>query len=171
MSPSCPIDQGQSVHPDNVDDAPNPVWCAVGTPYTRRSGMFITSIDLDTLDLAQARTFYTQTLGLPLQQETADAFTVQAGATTLTFRASGAQPVLYHFAFTVPFNKWTRAKAWLTVRTTLLEGEGQDEFVSARVRTRSAYFPDSAGNILEFIAREDLPPKAGDDFGPADVAQ
>jgi len=46
--------------------------------------MFITSIDLDTLDLAQARAFYTQTLGLHLQQETADAFTVQAGATALT---------------------------------------------------------------------------------------
>ena len=133
--------------------------------------MFITSIDLDTLDLAQARAFYTQTLGLHLQQETADAFTVQAGATALTFRASGVQPLLYHFAFTVPSNKWTQAKAWLTARTTLLEGEGRDEFASARVRTRSCYFPDPAGNILEFIACEDLPPKAGEDFRPADVAQ
>jgi hypothetical protein len=51
----------------------------------------------------------------------------------------------------------------------LLEGEGHDEFESARVRTRSYYFPDPAGNILEFIAREDLPGTAGADFEPADV--
>jgi catechol 2,3-dioxygenase-like lactoylglutathione lyase family enzyme len=132
--------------------------------------MFITSIDLDTPDLSQARAFYTQTLGLHLRQETADSFTVQAGATALTFRASGAQPLLYHFAFTVPFNKWSQAKTWLKARTTLLEGDGRDEFASARVRTRSCYFPDAAGNILEFIAREDLPTQADDDFGPADVA-
>jgi catechol 2,3-dioxygenase-like lactoylglutathione lyase family enzyme len=131
--------------------------------------MFMTSIDLDTLDLAQARAFYTQTLGLPLRQETTDSFTVQAGTTALTFRASRAQPLLYHFAFTVPFNKWSQAKAWLKARTTLLEGDGRDEFASARIRTRSSYFPDPSGNILEFIAREDLPAKAGEDFGPEDV--
>jgi catechol-2,3-dioxygenase len=133
--------------------------------------MFITSIDLDTPNVSQARAFYAQTLGLQLRQETADAFTVQAGATALTFRASHTEPALYHFAFTVPHNKWTQAKAWLKARVTLLEGEGQDEFTSARVRTRSSYFPDPAGNILEFIAREDLPAQAGEDFGPADVAQ
>jgi catechol 2,3-dioxygenase-like lactoylglutathione lyase family enzyme len=131
--------------------------------------MFMTNIDLDTLDLAQARAFYTQTLGLPLRQETTDSFTVQAGTTALTFRASRAQPLLYHFAFTVPFNKWSQAKAWLKARTTLLEGDGRDEFASARIRTRSSYFPDPAGNVLEFIAREDLPAKAGEDFGPEDV--
>lgn len=133
--------------------------------------MFMTSIDLDTLDLSQARAFYSQTLGLHLRQATADSFTVQAGTTALTFRASRAQSPLYHFAFTVPFNKWSQAKAWLKARTTLLEGDGRDEFASDRVRTRSYYFPDPAGNILEFIARKDLPTKAGEDFGPTDVAQ
>jgi catechol 2,3-dioxygenase-like lactoylglutathione lyase family enzyme len=132
--------------------------------------MFMTSIDLDTLDLSQARAFYTHTLGLPLRQATAELFTVQAGTTALTFRASRAQSPLYHFAFTVPSNKWSQAKAWLKARTTLLEGDGRDEFTSARLRTRSYYFPDPAGNILEFIAREDLPAKAGEDFGPTDVA-
>jgi catechol 2,3-dioxygenase-like lactoylglutathione lyase family enzyme len=133
--------------------------------------MFITSIDLETLDLSQARSFYIQTLGLRLQQETADSFTVQAGATALTFRASATRPLLYHFAFTVPINKFSQAKVWLKAKTTLLQGDGQDEFVSARVRARSAYFSDPAGNILEIIAREDLPPQAGEDFEPADVAQ
>jgi catechol-2,3-dioxygenase len=133
--------------------------------------MFITGVDLD-MDpgnLSSAHAFYTQTMGLPLRQATADSFTVRAGATALTFRASRTQPLLYHFAFTVPFNKWTRAKAWLTARMTLLEGDGRDELASARVRARSSYFPDPAGNILEFIAREDLPDQAGEDFGPADV--
>ena len=56
--------------------------------------MFMTSIDLDSLDLSQARAFYSQTLGLHLRQATADSFTVQAGATALTFRASRAQSAL-----------------------------------------------------------------------------
>ncbi len=105
--------------------------------------MFITSIDLDTPDLSQARAFYTQTMGLSLRQETADSFTVQAGTTALTFRASRIQPLLYHFAFTVPFNKWTQAKDWLKARTTLLQGDGLDEFESARIRSRSYYLPRS----------------------------
>ena len=131
--------------------------------------MFMTSIDLDTADLSTARAFYTQTLGLPLRQATADTFTVQAGTTALTVRASRQQGLLYHFAFTVPFNKWTQAKAWLKARITLLDGEGHDEFESVRVRTHNYYFLDPAGNILEFIAQEDLPGTAGADFGPEDV--
>jgi catechol-2,3-dioxygenase len=131
--------------------------------------MFMTSIDLDTSDLSKERAFYTQTLGLPLRQTSADTFTVQAGTTPLTFRASTQQGLLYHFAFTVAFNKWTQAKAWLKTRITLLEGEGHDEFESVRVRTHNYYFLDPAGNILEFIAREDLPGTAGEGFGPEDV--
>ena len=131
--------------------------------------MFITAIELDTLDLPDQQTFYTQTLGLPLQHSTQESFTVQAGTTALTFRSSKQESLLYHFAFTIPFNKWKQAKAWLKARTTLLEGEGADEFESERVRTRSYYFPDPAGNILEFIARQDLPGKAGKDFGPEDI--
>ena len=56
--------------------------------------MFLTSIALETLDLSHERTFYAQTLGLPLQQATADSFTVQAGTTALTFRASRTQSLL-----------------------------------------------------------------------------
>ena len=131
--------------------------------------MFITAIELDTLDLPAQQTFYTQTLGLPLQHSTEDSFTVQAGTTALTFRTSKQEHPHYHFAFTIPFNKWKQAKTWLTARTTLLQGDGEDEFESDRVRTHSYYFPDPAGNILELIARDDLPPKAGENFGPQDL--
>jgi catechol-2,3-dioxygenase len=109
--------------------------------------MFLTAIDLDTSGLSTARAFYTQTLGLLLRQATTDAFTVQAGTTALTFHSSGRQPLLYHFAFTIPFNKWKQARAWLTARTTLLQGEGDDEFENPRVRTHNYYFPGPAGNI------------------------
>jgi hypothetical protein len=37
-----------------------------------------------------------------LRLATPDAFTVQAGTTALTFRASIQHPLLYHFAFTIP---------------------------------------------------------------------
>ncbi len=131
--------------------------------------MFITAIDLDTAHLSKDRAFYTQTLGLPLLQATAGSFTVQAGTTALTFRSSNWQPLIYHFAFTIPTNKWKQARGWLTARTNLLEGEGEDEFESERVRTHSYYFPDPAGNILEFIVRDDLPARAGENFGPEDI--
>src|SRR5215472_13495617 len=98
----------------------------------RSTTMFMTAIDLQTADLSTVRTFYTQTLGLPLWQTTADTFTVQAGTTSLTFRSSSQQPLLYHFAFTVPFNKWKQAKGWLIARTRLLEVEGEDEFEFVR---------------------------------------
>lgn len=133
--------------------------------------MFITAIELDTLDLQAERTFYTQTLGLPLTQANESSFTVQAGTTAPTFRSSGQKPLLYHFAFTVPFNKWRQAKAWLRARTVLLEGEGKDEFSNSRVRTHNLYFSDAAGDILEFIAREDLPSGEGERFDTQDMLQ
>lgn len=58
--------------------------------------MFITAIDLDTPDLAAERAFYTDTLGLPLRQESADSFSVQAGTTALAFHASTRSSLLYH---------------------------------------------------------------------------
>jgi hypothetical protein len=94
---------------------------------------------------------------------------VQDSATALAFQAADAVSAQYHFAFTMPFKKWARAMTWLTARTTLLEGDGKDEFVNARVRTHNDYFPDHAGNSLEFTAHVDLPATAGTDFGAEDV--
>lgn len=70
--------------------------------------MLITAVELETLDLPAERAFYTQTLGMPLRASTEQAFTVQAGTTALTYRAGDQQrpSLLYHFAFTVPFNTW-----------------------------------------------------------------
>src|SRR5581483_9193263 len=99
--------------------------------------MFITAIGLETVDLSTERAFYTRAPDLPLRQTTADSFTVQAGTTALTFCSSSQHSHLYHFAFTVPFNTWKQARAWLTARTMLLEGEGQDEFENVRVRTHN----------------------------------
>jgi hypothetical protein len=56
--------------------------------------VFIASIDRETLDLSHERPFYTQILGFPLQQATADPFSVQASTTALTFGDSGAHPAL-----------------------------------------------------------------------------
>jgi hypothetical protein len=75
----------------------------------------------------------------------------------------------YPFAFTVPFKKRAQAKIWLTASTTLLAGDGKDEFANARMRTHNDYFPDLTGNILDFIAYEDLPATAGTDCGAEDV--
>src|SRR5262249_3783835 len=115
----------------------DPCTVCLAAGSERRAAMFITAIDLETVDLVKEPAFYAQTLGLPLRQASAVAFTVQAGTTALTCRAAREQGLLYHFAFTIPPGRWEQAKTWLKARTTLLEGEGYDQFARAHVRRSS----------------------------------
>lgn len=98
-----------------------------------------------------------------------DSFTVQAGATRLTFRADAARAATYHFAFNIPENKLPAAKSWLAGRADLLTQDGADEFASQTWNAQQVYFFDPAGNILEFIARHNLPNAAAGPFGPRDI--
>jgi catechol-2,3-dioxygenase len=125
------------------------------------TGPGILELRLETHDLAGQRRFYTETLGLPLaasEDEAAGAFTVQAGATRLTFApaAPGERP-LYHFAFNIPENKLSDAMAWMARRTPVLRGEeGQELFHFESWNAHAFYFHDAVGNIAELIARHDL---------------
>ena len=94
--------------------------------------------------------------------QTPESFTVKAGSTALQFRAAESKP--YHFAFNVPENKLNEAKAWLSERVKLLEGDGQDQFFSESWNAEQVYFLDMDGNILEFIARHELSDARADPF-------
>lgn len=130
--------------------------------------MRITELSLDTQNLQAQLDFYTNILGLPLKERTSDTFTVQAGTTRLTLRAT-TQATLYHFAFTIPSNKFAAAKAWLTARVPLLSLDGQDEFVGESWNSGSLYFRDPANHILEFIVHYDLHSERSGPFGAADL--
>lgn len=120
--------------------------------------MQITEIQLQTAHLAEQKAFFHQTLELPLLAESPTSFTVQAGASTITFHATtDPLPSIYHFAFNIPENQLAAAKQWLASRVKLLRNGERDEWFFPDWNAHAVYYLDPAGNILEFIARHNLP--------------
>ncbi len=133
---------------------------------TRGIGQLILRTDaLDAL-----RRFYTQVLEFSLLREDVDSLALRAGETELCFRAGAEPGTLYHFAFNIPENKLPAAKRWLAPRCPLVRREdGADEYEFPAWNARAIYCLDPAGNIVEFIARHDLPNARPGDFRPHDI--
>jgi catechol-2,3-dioxygenase len=120
-------------------------------------------------DLPAQLHFYTQVLGLPLAHPAEpEQFTVQTGRSQLTFvQAREGENGRYHFAFNIPPNQFVEAKQWLTNHVPLIHDEqGADEFHFRSWNAHALYFFDPAGNVVELIARHDLPDHATTPFGP-----
>ena len=120
--------------------------------------MHITRLELQTSDLKEQALFYGETLGLDTRIIAGTQVLVRAGATELVFtQADEDQRSLYHFAFNIPENQFETAKHWLALRAELLANEdGHTTINSETWNSQSLYFKDTAGNILELIARHDL---------------
>ncbi|HRQ23296.1 MAG TPA: hypothetical protein PLF42_07705 [Anaerolineales bacterium] len=116
--------------------------------------MLIKRLELLTLDLIAQRDFYSTVLDLPTHLEN-DTLFVKAGRTDLSFKQAPADWTgAYHFCFNIPENQFAHAKAWLSARIPLVEDDkGNNQFQSKTWNSSSIYFKDTAGNILEFIAR------------------
>lgn len=83
---------------------------------------------------------------------------MQAGASAITFGETAAVlPSIYHVAFNIPENQLAAAKRWLRERVPLLQNGERDEWVFPDWNAHTVYFLDPAGNILECIARHNLP--------------
>ncbi|WP_205750998.1 hypothetical protein [Deinococcus sp. Arct2-2] len=121
--------------------------------------MHIESLTLFTTDLNVQYAFYSGVLGLNAATRTSDSVTFQAGRTFLTFRQHGDPGRFSHLAFDIPRNQVEQAETWLRARVPLLEdAQGISRFpLSEGWNSESLYFEDAAGNLLEFIARHDLP--------------
>lgn len=118
--------------------------------------MNITRLELLTANLEVQKDFYANVLELPVRQDST-ILEVQAGRTRLFFTEAPEFDGAYHFAFNIPANQFESAKRWISSRVTLLSDEnGKDEFRSESWNSTSVYFKDSAGNVLEFIARHNL---------------
>lgn len=118
--------------------------------------MLIKRLELLTSDLIAQRDFYSTVLELPVHLES-DTLFVKAGRTDLFFKQAPPDwEGAYHFCFNIPENQFVYAKAWLSARIPLVKDEqGNDEFHSNSWNASSLYFKDTAGNILEFIARHE----------------
>lgn len=121
--------------------------------------MEITHLTLLAQDLPALHHFYTDILGLPMLEGGEEVITFGVGRSKLTFlQADEDWEGSYHFAFNIPENQFGQAKAWLSARIELIHNPtGQDEFRFESWNAHALYFFDPAGNILELIARHDLP--------------
>src|SRR5215213_3854112 len=127
--------------------------------------MKITKLELLTANLPIQKDFYENILQLPVKLSASN-LEVAVGETDLIFtQAPSDFDGAYHFAFNIPENQFRAAKKWISERIPLLRDEnGKDEFNSDSWNSDSVYFKDTAGNVLEFIARHNLKNRVGMDF-------
>lgn len=129
--------------------------------------MNISEVFLLTSDLAAQHHFYHEVLHLPVFGDGGEhRLTVQAGSSRLTFtQAAAGWKGSYHFAFNVPSNQFGDAKTWLSRRVALLvDANGADEFAFTSWNAHGLYFSDPSGNVVELIARHDLPNSEHESF-------
>lgn len=120
--------------------------------------------------LDELKAFYGGVLGLLVLADDGDLVAFEVGASRLAFApARNGGEAHYHFAFDVPRNRFAEAKAWLARRVDLLERDGHDEFEFPSWNASSVYFRDPAGNVVEFIARRNLPNDSKTPFGPGSL--
>lgn len=128
--------------------------------------MNITNLELPAKDLQAQERFYAEVLELPVKFSKT-ILEVRVGETELIFTQSESDfDGAYHFAFNIPENQFYISKQWISSRVPLLKDvDGNDEFVSDNWISKSVYFNDAAGNVLEFIARHNLKNTVDGDFG------
>lgn len=133
--------------------------------------MQLDHLQLVTQVRSQLAEFYTHNLQLPTVVTPSDTFTCKIGASTLTFTdAAPQQPACYHLAFNIPEHQFAEANTWLVARVPLVtDATGADTFYFDAWNAHACYFYDPAGNLVEFIARHDLPSQGVAPFSSASL--
>jgi len=119
--------------------------------------MKILELELLSDDILKTEVFYNEVLGLKTISKKDSGISFNAGSTKLTFRPSVDVKPVYHFAFDVPNNKLLEAFDWIAKKTEIMYVIPPDKVADFyNWNAKSFYFYDINGNILEFIARNDL---------------
>lgn len=141
------------------------------SPGPPRGPRGILALELLAADLAPLVPFYRDVLGFAALESGAESCSFAAGGTRLTFRraAAGIARPTYHVAFNVPQNKLASARSWLAARLPLVARDGEEVFHFPTWNSHSVYFLDPAGNLLELIARHNLPNGAPGAFAPREI--
>lgn len=119
----------------------------------------------------ELRRFYVERLGFFEEEQVGgtDGLRLEIGHTHLTF-VPGTADRRYHFAFNIPYGCLEDAAAWLVKCGVQLVEQpgGKGPLVDfPNWNAQSVYFFDPSGNIVELIARKDLPHARGKAFTPA----
>lgn len=130
----------------------------------------ILRLRLETCKLVELRSFYTRVLEFRVLAESDRSMTLRAGGTEITFAAVDTGEPFYHVAFNIPENMLAASKRWLAPRCPIVtRPDGSDEYFFPTWNAHSIYFLDPAGNILEFIARHNLPNARDGEFSARDI--
>ncbi len=120
--------------------------------------MHILKLEILSNDLDKTAAFYNQTLGLPVTAKNGTGISFSAGATELCFKLTTSQRPVYHVAFNIPHNLLSEALAWMEKKVEIIDAEPGTKIADfINWNAKSFYFFDYNGNILEFIARHNLP--------------
>jgi hypothetical protein len=129
--------------------------------------MLLKEIRLQTNKLSELYYYYSNVLTLPTIFLDKKSISITAGKYRLIFEESpGFGNPFYHFAFNIPSNKFEEAFELMKNKVDLMWLEDYNGYIANFVNwnARSFYFPDSAGNILEFISRFDLKDNVNENF-------
>ncbi|KQB37069.1 VOC family protein [Flavobacterium aquidurense] len=129
--------------------------------------MKLSHIQIQTNNIQETTAFYKNILELPIIEKTAESVTIQAGNSNLKFVEKPQFNSIYHFAFNIPENKLDEAIEWCKSKVDLIFIEDQKVITNFENWNANAiYFYDNNGNLLEFIARNDLDNAQTEAFSP-----
>ena len=134
--------------------------------------MQLKELILQTKNIDELYAFYKNTLQLEVIKPDAKTISIHAGKTTLIFsETNDSEKPFYHFAFNIPSNKIEEALQWLKDKVDLLWIEEYENYIAefSNWNARSVYFFDTAGNIVELIARFDLHDKVDEPFSSSHI--
>jgi len=119
--------------------------------------MNILELQLLSADIFQTQKFYQEILGMEILHADDSSIKFSAGLSTLIFKKTNNKNPFYHFAFTIPSNKFEEAHAWASKRVQLLPITPNSTIADFKSwNAKAFYFYDNNQNIVEFIARFDL---------------
>ncbi|MNU87903.1 Glyoxalase-like domain protein [compost metagenome] len=133
--------------------------------------MKLDHIEILTNELEATKDFYEKILELPITEYDSKSVSIKIGGSTLTFveNIEKSNPI-YHVAFNIPQNKLNEVMEWCENRIELIKKE--DAVLVAEFESWNAnavYFYDNNGNLLEFIARKDLPNSEAEAFSSKQI--
>ena len=133
--------------------------------------MVIKELTLLTRNIKETKTFYKTILGFNLFSETVHAVTIQTGKTKLTFIETKNESPVYHFAFNIPNNKFDEAFELIDKTVGVITSvKDRSKIIDFRSwNAKSFYFRDNNQNILECIARFDLPNQINKTYENTDI--
>ena len=132
--------------------------------------MRILALDLLTDHLDNTKQFYKEILGLKIHSSNEGLISFSLGRSTLTFHQSAGEKPVYHFAFNIPHNQFQAAVDWAVKRLELILIEPTGYVADFKSwNARAFYFYDNNQNIVEMIARYDLPDASDKPFDGSSI--